>query len=162
MKNILLLICISTANNLAFAQEKKLYVPNADAASGIVKSIKMAALQKKHVLLQAGGNWCGWCIEFNRFCQADTQVNALLKRNFIVYHLNWSRENENKAIFEKYGYPQRFGFPVLIVLNSRGEQIHTQNTEYLEDGNKSYNREKVLSFLKNWSPKAIDPGTYKE
>jgi hypothetical protein len=32
----------------------------------------------------------------------------------------------------------------------------------LEDGKKSYSKEKVLSFLENWSPNALDPATYKK
>jgi hypothetical protein len=79
-----------------------------------------------------------------------------------LYHLNWSKENENKKIFEQYGYPQRFGFPVFIILNGQGERIHTQNSEYLEDGKKSYDPEKVRSFLEMWSPKALDPAAYRK
>ena len=35
-------------------------------------------------------------------------------------------------ILAKYGYPQRFGFPVFIVLDGNGNRIHTQNSAYLE------------------------------
>lgn len=147
---------------LLFAQEAKLYSPTADAATDIRAVVKKAAAENKFVLLQGGGNWCKWCIEFNRFCKADKQIDSLIERNFIVYHLNWSKENENKPIFAKYGYAQRFGFPVFIVLNSKGERIHTQNSEYLEDGKKSYDKEKVFSFLEMWSPAALDPSTYNK
>ncbi|MES1224630.1 MAG: thioredoxin family protein, partial [Bacteroidota bacterium] len=90
----------------------KIYDPNANAENDIAGVIKKAKAENKHVLLQAGGNWCSWCIEFNRFVHADGSIDSLLNKCFVVYHLNYSKENENKTIFARYGYPQRFGFPV--------------------------------------------------
>jgi hypothetical protein len=66
----------------------------------------------------------------------------------------------NAAIFKKYDFPQRFGFPVFIILNERGDRIHTQNSEYLEDGKSGYDKERVLSFLEMWSPSALNPAAY--
>ena len=83
-----------------------------------------------------------------------------MKSAFVWYHLNWSKENENKKTFAKYGYPQRFGYPVFIILNGKGERLNTQNSEYLEDGKKSYSREKVIAFLEMWSPRALNPKMY--
>jgi thioredoxin-related protein len=145
-----------------FAQEAKLYTPKADAVADIEVAIKKAAAENKFVLIQGGGNWCKWCIEFARFCKADTQIDSLINSNFVWYHLNSSKENENKPVFAKYGYPQRFGFPVFIILNAKGERIHIQNSAYLEDGKKSYSKEKVLEFLEGWSPKALDPSQYEK
>ena len=54
-------------------------------------------------------------------------------------------------MFAKYGYAQRFGFPVFIILDGKGGRVHTQNSAYLEDGKKSYDPEKVLDFLEQWS-----------
>lgn len=56
-------------------------------------------------------------------------------------------------------FPQRFGFPVLVVLNQEGERIHTQNTGILEKDD-FYSEEKIAGFLLNWNTKAIDPETY--
>ncbi len=160
MRKVFLLFCIFFSL-ISFAQDKKLYNPQADAAADIAAAIENASKENKFVLIQAGGNWCGWCIEFYRFCKADTQIDSIVKSSFVVYHLNWSKENENKPIFTKYGYPQRFGFPVFIILNAKGERIHTQSSAYLEDGKKSYNKEKVLEFLEMWTPHALDASSYK-
>ena len=145
---------------MAQNEEKKLYNPKADAGADIEAAIKKAAAENKYVLLQAGGNWCSWCIEFARFCKADPAIDSVINSSFVWYHLNWSKENENKNIFAKYGYPQRFGFPVFIILNGKGERIHTQNSEYLENGKKSYDQKKVQAFLEMWSPNALNPKMY--
>ena len=146
---------------IAEAQEKKLYNPAADAEADIHAAVRKAAVENKFVLVQAGGNWCKWCLEFARFAKADAGVDSVLSRSFVWYHLNWSKENDNAATFARYKYPQRFGFPVFLVLNQQGELIHTQNSEYLEDGNKSYDPKKVTSFLEMWSPGVFDPAKYQ-
>jgi thioredoxin-related protein len=160
MKKIVLLLCTLSILNILIAQDKKLYNPAANAEKDIENAVIQAKAANKFVLLQGGGNWCKWCIEFARFCKADTQIDSILTKHFVWYHLNYSKENENKATFAKYGYPQRFGFPVFIILNAKGEKIHTQQSDFLEDGKKSYDKEKVITFLNNWCPTALNPSQY--
>ncbi len=161
MKKILVIVCCLLGMVCqAQTTENKIYNPLADAEKDIAAAIRTAKAQHKFVLLQGGGNWCSWCIEFARFCKADPKIDSVINASFVWYHLNWSKENKNQKIFEKYGYPQRFGFPVFIILDENGNRIHTQNSEYLEDGKKSYNREKVQAFLEMWSPRALNPEMY--
>ncbi|HEV3250926.1 MAG TPA: thioredoxin family protein [Puia sp.] len=148
-------------SSLAQTEDVKLYDPLADASKEIAFAVKKAKAEHKHVLLQAGGNWCSWCIEFNRLARGDSSIDSLLNKCFIVYHLNYSKENQNRDVFTKLGYPQRFGFPVFIILDDNGNRIHTQNSEYLEQG-KSYNKQVVINFLLQWSPQALDPSLYKQ
>jgi len=161
MKKIFLIAAISFISAISFAQEKKLYDPAADAEKDIAAAVKKAKVENKFVLLQGGGNWCSWCIEFARFAKADPQIDSVLNAGFIWYHLNMSKENKNEKVFASYGYPQRFGYPVFIILNGKGDRINTQNSAYLEDGKKSYDKTKVLEFLEAWSPSALDPKNYK-
>ena len=157
MKSLLSIIAFILFATFASAQETKLYHPEADAAKDIAAAVKKAKAENKFVLIQGGGNWCKWCIEFARFAKADPKIDSVINASFVWYHLNYSKENENKAMFSKLGYPQRFGYPVFIILNGKGERIHTQNSEYLEDGKSSYNQQKVQSFLEMWSPRVLVP-----
>lgn len=150
------LICSATV-----AQESKLYNTDADAKTQISEAVKNAADQKKHVLIQAGGNWCSWCIKFDKFSKADFQIDSIIKASYVLVHLNYSKENKNEPAFADLGYPQRFGFPSFIILDKAGKRLHTQNSEYLEDGKGSYDRNKVFQFLQAWTPAAIDPATYQ-
>ena len=160
MKKTSLVLTMILVCAISFAQEKKLYDPTADAEKDIAAAVKKAKAEHKYVLLQGGGNWCSWCIEFARFAKADPQLDSAMNAGFIWYHLNYSKENKNEKIFAKYGYPQRFGYPVFIILNENGERINTQNSAYLEDGKKSYDQKKVLEFLEMWSPSALDPKNF--
>lgn len=159
----ILLLIVSIAFSLSIqAQEAKLYDPSANAEKDIKATVEKAKKENKFVLIQAGGNWCSWCIEFARFAKADPQVDSVIRSSYVWYHLNWSKENKNEKLLTRYRYPQRFGFPVFIILNGKGERIHTQNSSYLEDGKKSYDKNKVQEFLEMWSPRALDPEMYSE
>jgi hypothetical protein len=71
----------------------------------------------------------------------------------LYYHLNFSPKNKNEKVFAKYGNPgEKFGYPVFIILDKNGKQIHTQSSEVFEEG-KGYSLEKVENFFKEWIAK---------
>ncbi len=160
MKKVILvftmLFVLHTAGN---AQEVKLYNPQADAAKDIKIAVAKAAAEGKHVLLQIGGNWCVWCLRFNQLVNTNDTLKTAQNNGFVVVHVNYSKENENKAVLASLGYPQRFGFPVFVILDGKGNRLHTQNSAYLESG-KGHDPKKVLEFFNNWSPAALDPKSY--
>jgi thioredoxin-related protein len=137
-----------------------LYSPTENAKAVIEKNLKLAKDSKKHVFIQIGGNWCIWCYRFNDLVTKDASIDSLVDANYVVYHLNYSQENKNEALLAKYGFPQRFGFPVFLVLDGDGKLLHIQNSAYLEK-DKGYDREKVIEFFNNWSPSALDPKQYQ-
>lgn len=139
----------------------KLYNPAANARTEIDAAVKRAAREHKNVFLQIGGNWCIWCIRFSNLVNSDPELNQYLRANYEVVHVNYSKENTNPKVMAELGFPQRFGFPVFVILDSKGNPIHIQNSGYLEEG-KGHSKAKVLEFLKNWSPAAIDPKTYRQ
>ena len=148
-------------SNAQSADTAHLYNPKADAEKDIAAAVKKAKAEHKFVLMQAGGNWCIWCKRFSLAVANDAKLDSIVNADFIFYHLNFSSENKNEKLFAQYGYPQRFGFPVFIILDDNGNRIHTQNSEYLEEG-KGYSKEKVAEFFEAWSPKALDPASYKD
>lgn len=136
-----------------------IYDPAADAVADLARVEKQAAAENKHVLLQVGGNWCIWCKRFYKLVEDDAELKALVEKNYIVYHLNYSKENKNLPVLAKLGYPQRFGFPVLLVLDAKGNRLHTQNSALLESAD-GYDKEKVKDMFRQWSPEALRPAHY--
>ncbi|MBK7289676.1 MAG: thioredoxin family protein [Chitinophagaceae bacterium] len=164
MKKLVFIIGFVFSAIVGFSQDMKtfnLYKPAENAKEQILTAVKEAKKSGKHVLIQIGGNWCIWCARFNDLITTDKSIDTLVNDNYVVYHLNYSKENFNLELLKKYKFPQRFGFPVFLILNEEGDLIHTQNSEYLESG-KGYDKEKVTTFFNNWSTKAIDPSNYKE
>lgn len=161
MKKILMLFMIGFLSSSLLAQEKfDLYNPEADAKKDIELAIEKAQKENKHILIQIGGNWCGWCKLFHDLTTTDEDLVQYIDENYEVIHLNYSKENTNLEVLEKLDFPQRFGFPVFVILDKNGQRIHTQNSGYLEEG-QGHSQKKVMEFLKHWSPAAINPENYK-
>ena len=141
------------------AEKPKLYHPEADAKADIKAAVEKAAKEGKHVMLQVGGNWCSWCIRFHEKLISNDTLKTAFEKNYVIYHLNYSKENQNEEVLASLGYPQRFGFPVFVILDGKGNRIHTQSSGYLESG-KGYSTKEVVDFFNQWSPAALDPKTY--
>jgi len=146
---------------LLFGQDNiKIYNPTADAGKELVSAIQTAKDQNKHVLIQVGGNWCSWCIKLHGFFQSEAQIDSILKADYVLVRINYSPENKNPELLASLGYPQRFGFPVLLILNQDGQRLHTQDTALLEE-NKGYDPGKVKMFLLKWNRAALDSSNYQ-
>ncbi|WP_341838355.1 thioredoxin family protein [Chitinophaga pollutisoli] len=162
MKQFLLIMMAVIAFGAASAQHKSLdsiYNPSADARADLKAALQKASLEKKHVLLQVGGNWCIWCKRLYKFVNDHPELAQAQENNYVVYHLNYSKENKNLDILKELGFPQRFGFPVLVILDAKGNRLHTQNTGILESAD-SYDEKKILDMLRQWAPSALNPALY--
>ena len=148
---------IAEAKKKAAAEEKaklpKPYNAAENAEARIAELVKQAKAENKNIILQAGGNWCIWCLRFNNFVQTTPELKDIVDENYLYYHLNYSPENKNTKVFAKYDNPgAKFGYPVFIVLDQNGKMIHTQDSAVLEEG-KGYSKEKVKAFFEKWTPK---------
>ncbi len=154
MKKILFFISLFLifTNNI-FSQEKKfeLYDVSADPTKQIADAQIQANKENKNILVQVGGNWCVWCKYFYKFSSENKKIDSAINKDFVVVHVNYSKENKNESFLKKYKNPNRFGFPVFVILNNNGELLHIQDSGYLEEG-KGYSEEKVLRFLSLWNP----------
>lgn len=161
MKRILVVLFLGLILN-GMAQDKvKVYNPEADAKADLKVALEKALAQKKHVFIQLGGNWCPWCIRFHNFIIETPTVDSILNSDYVVLKINYSKENKNFDLLKDFEYPQRFGFPVFVILDANGKRLHTQDSGFLESG-KGYDVKKVMTFLKSWTPSAIDPKNYPE
>lgn len=144
------------------AQEKvTIYHPEKNAFEQIMQAEITAQKEGKHIFLMIGGNWCRWCKMFDAFSKTDLSVDSTFKANYVVEHINYSKENKNDSLMQQLEFPQRFGFPVFVILDAHGKRLHTQSTGYLEKG-EGYNKESVIEFLSQWSPAALNPANYKK
>ncbi|MFT4031538.1 MAG: thioredoxin family protein [Siphonobacter sp.] len=156
----LLLTCL-VAQAQETTKKVSIYDPKANAGEDIKNAVAKAAREKKNVLLQIGGNWCVWCIRFHNLVNSDSTLKSISDANFVTVHVNYSPENKNEKVLAQLGYPQRFGFPVFVILDEKGNRIHTQNSAYLEK-DKGHDPKVVAEFLRQWSPAALDPKQYSK
>ncbi len=163
MKITPLLLILTFLYQVCCAQENKpkIYNPDANAFEELAEAVQKAKQENKNVFIQIGGNWCPWCIKFHNFVKKDAELDSILNTNYIVLKINYSREKPNYEIMQQLDFPQRFGFPVFVILNDKGERIHTQNSALLEK-DKSYDKEKIKAFFLHWTVKALSPDSYKK
>ena len=103
--SILIISNVVLAQNTAVQIKEKLYSPLANAKVDIANALKKAESEGKHVLIQIGGNWCGWCILLDRKLNSNDTLKSALMNNFIVYHLgiySFFISNVNKKIFYSF------------------------------------------------------------
>ena len=165
MKKIVIIplvtICFALTLNAQTAL-KKVYNEDINPIEQIDQALVKAKSESKFVVCQVGGNWCPWCLRFADFITNDTTISKVIDESFVYIHVNYNpRKSEGedkvqlaKKMLERLNNPERFGFPVFVVLDDEGRVLHIQDSSFLEEG-KSYNQEKVLRFFKNWTPKAV-------
>ena len=164
MKKIMTLIVLAIAlfSMAATAQEettapKKVYNKEINPLEQIDQALIKARAEGKYVICQVGGNWCPWCLRFAEFITTDSAINAVIEQNFVYIHVNYHPRKATEwsaAMMDRLNHPERFGFPVFVVLDEQGNVLHIQDSSFLEEG-KSYNKEKVLRFFQNWTPKTV-------
>ena len=163
MKRILTIVVLAVAllATVANAQEqtapKKVYNEDINPLEQIDQAVAQAQAEGKFVICQVGGNWCPWCLRFAEFITTDSTINAVVEENFVYIHVNYHPRKSTEwsaAMMKRLNNPERFNFPVFVVLDEQGNVLHIQDSSYLEEG-KGYNKEKVLRFFQNWTPKAV-------
>lgn len=154
MKRTILLVILAIFSLEPMAQVN-IYNPNANAKEDIQKAISDAKESNKNVLIQIGGNWCPWCVQLHKLFESNDTIKSIINDNYVWILVNYSKENKNLDIMKALSNPQRFGFPVLVILDYNGTRIHTQDTGLLESG-KGYDNKKIIGFLKNWTVKVIN------
>jgi thiol:disulfide interchange protein len=122
--------------------------PARDAATDVANAVALARAQGKRVIVDVGGEWCGWCHILDGFIAANADVKSLIASRYVWVKVNYSKENRNEAFLSRW--PQVAGYPHLFVLDADGKLLHSQDTGELEAG-KSYDKEKFLAFVQQWA-----------
>jgi thioredoxin 1 len=129
---------------------KNIYVPGLNAHTEIAQALKLAAQQRKRVLVVFGANWCYDChvldLAFHR-----PDVAAVLGPNFEVVHVDVGEYDKNLDIMQQFQVPKDRGIPAIAVLGSDGKLLHSQKGGEFEKA-RSLSPEDVLAFLNQWKP----------
>lgn len=155
------ILLITASSILAQKAKPQVYDENADPVKDIKKAVELAQEENKHVMLVIGGNWCPWCLKLDKFIKSDENIKAALYNNYQVVKVNYDKKNIPAELLTKLGFPQRFGFPVIVILDQQGQVLHTQNSAYLEQ-DKGYSKKKLTGFFNDWTVGKLDPANYKK
>lgn len=127
------------------------YDIEADPAQQLQATLKRAKKENKSVLIQVGGDWCGWCTLMTKYIDKTSSVKSEIEKNYLIQKVTYDQKNKNEAFLSDY--PKISGYPHLFVLDNDGELLHSQDTGDLEEG-KGYSEKAFVDFLKKWAPAA--------
>jgi thioredoxin 1 len=125
-----------------------IYPDGAQAKQDIAAALAEAGKEKKRVLLDFGGNWCGDCQVLQIYFQAPAN-RALLERNYVLVPVNVGKYDENLDLAAQYGIPLARGVPALAVLDPSGQLLYSQRNAEFESMGK-VDPASVTAFLLQW------------
>jgi thiol:disulfide interchange protein len=128
--------------------KKNLYSATANPRADILAAIKQAKAEKKRIILDFGGNWCGDCQVLDIYLHQSPNVE-LLQEHFVLVHINIGRMDRNVDVAAKYKVPIQKGVPALAVLDSSGRLLYSQQNKEFENMSR-ITPEDVTAFLKRW------------
>ena len=152
MRNPLFAIALSMVLSATLVHAAATIYPDVSkAAADVDAALKEAAKEKKRVIVDFGGNWCGDCIVLDKHFQAGENA-ALLKKHYVLVHVNVGEKGitDNFPIAERYGIPLKKGVPALAVLDSDGKLVFSQKQGEFESMRKM-DPASVADFLRKWA-----------
>jgi thioredoxin-related protein len=127
--------------------KKPVYDESADGEVQIQEALAAAKREKRHVLIQWGGNWCSWCLVLHKKFLTDRDLAPILRNEYEVVHIDL---NKNKDLTKKYA-PDLKSVPYLTVLDADGKVLTNQATEPFEINSKEskqgHDAKKLKEFL---------------
>ena len=126
------------------------YDPARDPAADLQEATTRAQAEGKRILLEVGGEWCGWCHRLDLFIKEHPAILQRLSSGFLFVKVNYGRENRNQEFLSQF--PTIPGYPHIFVMEMDGSFLHSQDTLPLEEGS-TYNEKAILDFLDTWAPK---------
>jgi len=138
---------ISAQMNPPFVK-KHLYDASANPKLDIAAALKQAKAEKKRVILDFGGDWCGDCQVLDIYMHQSPN-SELLDKHFIVVHIDIGRMDHNVDVAEKYKVPIKKGVPALAVLDANGKLLYSQENKEFENM-RNMRSSDVTQFLNRW------------
>jgi len=117
--------------------------PNADGRAALA----LAKETQRKVLIEVGGDWCGWCHVLDRFIKNHSEVEKRLHETFVVLKVNISNENDNAEFMR--AFPPAQGYPHMYITDSSGTILHSQDTSEFRE-NKKYSEKRFKIFFDRW------------
>lgn len=129
--------------------KRHLYDETADPNLEIAAALKQAKRERKRVIVDFGGDWCGDCQVLDIYFRQSPN-DELLAKNFVVAHIFINSQIDNHLdIGEKYGVVLKKGVPALAVLDANGKVLYAQKTGEFENM-RHMDVKSVTDFLTKW------------
>lgn len=141
------------SDEAAKPKREPIYQEESNGKELIAAAVDRARLEGKHVLIEWGGNWCGWCYKLHDVFHNDKLVAPIVAEEYELVLVDC---RSNDELMRSYGGKDtQYAYPHLTILDAEGKVLTNQETGSLEIGPK-HDPEKVAAFLKKWQPEQAD------
>ncbi|MFO0915037.1 MAG: thioredoxin family protein [Pirellulales bacterium] len=118
-----------------------------DPDANLAVTLARAKAEHKRVILQVGGEWCGWCKLISNYMATNETIRNLVDKSFVVMKVTYPGDHADEFLAK---YPKCDAYPHFFILDADGKLLHSQGTGELESG-QGYNDEVFAKFLATWS-----------
>jgi thiol:disulfide interchange protein len=154
-KRFLGLICLCVLATEVYASQvtvipaySQAYDPGRDPFADGRAALKLAKETRRRVLIEVGGDWCGWCHVLDRFLNEHPFLQVTLNKTFVLLKVNVDETNDNAEFLS--AFPRALGYPHMYITDSDGNILFSQDTaEFLDNG--KYSEQRFRLFLDHWS-----------
>ena len=128
----------------------QLYDPTRDPFEDFLAALAQARAEKKHILVEVGGDWCVWCGRLETFITSHADLAEARSRYYVTVKV-YSGDDPSCCWDFINRLPDHDSLPQFIVYDTRSKVLCSQPTDPFEVG-ESYEHDKVLAFLQTWKP----------
>jgi thiol:disulfide interchange protein len=140
-----------------------IYDESADAEEQIRSALAKAKTENRRVLIQWGGNWCGWCHLLHGLMKSDPEIARKVQYEYVVVLVDVGHADKNEELLKRYDVDiEKHGLPFITVLDSDHQVVVNQETSSLEKEDKEnpgHKPDSVLEFLTKYQAEPLDART---
>jgi thiol:disulfide interchange protein len=104
------------------AQQAPVYDEQADAVVQIEAALAIARRENTRVLVQWGGNWCGWCHRLEIWL-ARPRVAMIWSQAFVDLKIDQDRDVDGMTLEQQYTGGKPSGIPFFVIVEPDGRVV---------------------------------------
>ena len=134
------------------AVKTDLYPADANARNEIEEALKLAATDRKRVLLVFGANWCYDCHVLDRALH-EGAAGKIVSDSFLLVHVDIGEGEKNPDLVKQYQIKLDKGVPVVAILGSDGKLLYSSDDGEFEAARRMMKKD-LIAFLNLWKETA--------
>lgn len=124
---------------------------SAAATAEVDAAFARARTRGTRVLIDFGGNWCGWCRILDSV-MALPEVKPFVAQHFEVVHVYSSsaggKTDRNPAILKRFGLKDIAGYPWVVIADADGKVLHS-SYEITDDDHQT--PQAMVDWIAKWA-----------
>ena len=144
-----IMICFLFAQFLWADSLPQTFDPKRNPDKDLETAVQMAKESNRRILIDVGVKSCDWCEILEKWIEDNPDVDQFISDNYVILKIHPEKVLTMKNLSSEFS--KSIGIPHFFVLSAEGKFLFSQGTAPLEEG-KSYNKQKVMDFLKKWAP----------